>query len=194
MSSTFDVANDNFSRGIIRRKALQIAQRAGYSQQDLESLEQTLLTKLIEALPSFDPQIAHRNVFITTVVERHAGTLIKKGATPINGPRRAQSLNVMVMIPGEFPTELQNTLDEAVGGTRLQVDRKTSQDLSDLVSDVAIAISNLPEPWQRMLELRKSHSMVQVSELMGVPRSTLRNWMEQVAEKFEAEGLREYLA
>lgn len=194
MPQTFDVANDNFSRGIIRRKVRQIAQRSGYSEQDLESLEQTMLTKLIEAMPSFDPEIAHRKVFITTVVERHAGTLIKKGATPKNGPGRAQSLNVLVFVPGDLPTELQYTLDEATGGERLQIERKPSRDLSDLVSDVDIAISTLPEPWQRMLELRKSHSMLQVSELMGVPRSTLRHWMEQVAEQFEAAGLREYIA
>ena len=41
-----------------------------------------------------------------------------------------------------------------------------------------------------MLELRKTHSMVQVSELMGVPRSTLRHWMSQIAERFEACGRR----
>jgi hypothetical protein len=76
MSLSFDVANDNFTRGIIRRKALQISQRLGSSEQDLESLEQTLLTKVIKAMPSFNPGIAHRNVFITTVVERHAARLL----------------------------------------------------------------------------------------------------------------------
>ena len=57
-----------------------------------------------------------------------------------------------------------------------------------------LGVAGLPEEWQRMLELRKTHSMVQVSELMGVPRSTLRHWMSQIAEQFEAEGLREYIA
>lgn len=194
MSPSFDVANDNFTRGIIRRKAIQIAQRLGSSEQDLESLEQTLLTKVIKALPSFDPEIAHRNVFITTVVERHAARLIAELSFPKNGPRHLQSLNATVAVPGDLPTELQYTLDDAVGDARLQMDRKATNELNDLVSDVAIAISRLPEEWQRMLELRKTHSMVQVSELMGVPRSTLRHWMSQIAERFEAEGLREYIA
>jgi len=123
MSETFDLANDKFTRGIIRRKALQIVQRPGFSQQDLESLEQTMLTKVIKAMASFDPQIAHRNVFITTVVERFAGTLLKQGATLNGGSSRVQSLNAMVFVAGDFPTELQNTLDEAVGGARLQVER-----------------------------------------------------------------------
>ncbi len=75
MSLSFDIANDKFTRGIIRRKLIQISQRLGFSEQDLESLKQTMLTKVIKAMPSFNPDIAHRNVFITTVVERHAARL-----------------------------------------------------------------------------------------------------------------------
>lgn len=194
MSLSFDIANDKFTRGIIRRKSIQISQRLGSSEQDLESLEQTMLTKVIKAMPSFNPDIAHRNVFITTVVERHAARLIAERSFPKNGPGHVQSLNATVVVPGDLPTELQYTLDDSIGGARLQVERKAANELNDLVSDVAIAISRLPEPWQRMLELRKTHSMVQVSELMGVPRSTLRHWITQIAEQFEAEGLREYIA
>jgi DNA-directed RNA polymerase specialized sigma24 family protein len=194
MSQSFDIANDKFTRGIIRRKSIQISQRLGFSEQDLESLEQTMLTKVIKAMPSFNPDIAHRNVFITTVVERHAARLIAERSFPKNGPGHVQSLNATVVVPGDLPTELQYTLDDSIGGARLQVERKAANELNDLVSDVAIAISRLPEPWQRMLELRKTHSMVQVSELMGMPRSTLRHWMGQIADQFEAEGLREYIA
>jgi DNA-directed RNA polymerase specialized sigma24 family protein len=192
MSQSFDVLSDKFTRGIIRRKAGQIVKRAGYSEQDLESIEQALLTKVIEAMPSFDPQIAHRNVFVTTVVERQTGTLIRDGASPFRG--QVQSLNVLVPVPGELPTDLQYTLEETVSDARLQLARKPVNELNDLASDLAIAISRLPEQWQRMLELRKTHSLPQVAEIMGVPRSTLRVWISQIAEQFEAEGLREYIA
>lgn len=192
MSQSFDVLSDKFTRGIIRRKAGQIVKRAGYSEQDLESIEQALLTKVIEAMPSFDPKIAHRNVFVTTVVERQTGTLIRDGASPFRG--QVQSLNVLVPVPGELPTDLQYTLEESVSDARLQLARKPVNELNDLASDLAIAISRLPEQWQRMLELRKTHSLPQVAEIMGVPRSTLRVWISQIAEQFEAEGLREYIA
>ncbi len=194
MSQPFDVANDKFTRGIIRRKAIQISKRTGFSEQDIESLEQTILTKVIEAMPSFDSAIAHRNVFITTVVERHVGRLISQLSFHKNGSGEVQSLNAVIAVPGDPPTELQYTLDQSIGDARLQMERKSANELHDLASDVAIAIARLPEPWQRMLELRKTHSMSQVAEQMGVPRSTLREWMKQIAEKFEAEGLREYIA
>lgn len=194
MSQSFDVISDKFTRGIIRRKAIQIVKRAGFSEQDLESIEHALLTKVIEAMPSFDPQIAHRNVFVTTVVERQTSTLIRDGASLFKGQSQIQSLNVPVPIPGESPIDLQYTLDESICDARLQIDRKPVNELKDLASDLAIAISRLPEPWQQMLELRKTHSLPRVAELMGVPRSTLRCWIRQIADQFEAEGLREYIA
>ncbi len=194
MSTPFDVVNDNFTRGIIRRKAKQIIKRPGFSGQDFEALEQSMLAQVIKAMRSFDPQISHPNVFITTVVERFVRTLLRQRVAEKREPSHLQSLNVPVRVPDDHPTQLQYTLEECVGEAHLQVSRRSTEHLSNLISDVATVISTLPEPMQRMLELRKSHSMCQIEQLMAVPRTTLRKWMEQVAEKFEKAGLREYLA
>lgn len=194
MTNSFDVANDRFTRGIIRRKAFQIIRRPGLSEQDIEPLEQTMLSHVIQVMDSFDPEIAHRNVFITTVVERFVKSYLRDRRAKKRGPEHVRSLNVDVFVPGELPTQLQYTLDDSVGDARLQVSRRTTSELRELASDIAFITSTLPEPWQRMLELRKSYSMCQIAELMKVPRSTLRYWMKQVAEKFEEAGLREYLA
>ncbi|TWU39358.1 hypothetical protein [Novipirellula artificiosorum] len=189
-----DIVNDKFARGIIRRKTQQIILRPGLSNQDAPAIEQTILTHLIEAMRSFDPAIAHRNVFITTVVERFVMSYLKKRLTQKAGPGYIQSLNIEVIVPGELPTDLQYTLDESIKYARLQIERRPDDELRELVEAMAAMIATLPEPWQRMLELRKSHSMVRVSELMGVPRSTLNGWLRAVAEKFEQAGLRDYLA
>ena len=194
MSTPFEVATDKFTRGIVRRKAKQIIKRPGFSEQDLEALEQTMLAQVIKAMPSFNPQISHPNVFITTVVERYVRTILREHSAQKRGPSHVQSLNVPVFVPDDQPTQLQYTLEESVGEAHLQVSRRSAQQLNDLISDVATIISTLPEPVQLMLELRKSHSMCQTAALMNVPRTTLRKWMEQVAEKFEEAGLREYLA
>jgi hypothetical protein len=99
-----------------------------------------------------------------SAIERHRSAInYAILLSPKNGPGHVQSLNATVAVPGDLPTELQYTLDDSIGGARLQVERKAANELNDLVSDVTIAISRLPEPWQRMLELRKTHSMVQVS-------------------------------
>lgn len=192
--NTGDIVHDNFTRGIIRRKARQIINRPGLSEQDVPAIEQTILAHVVEAMPSFDPAIAHRNIFITTVVERFVKSLLRDRQRMKAGSGYVQSLNMEVIVPGEGPTDLQNTLEESTRNTRLQIERRPDDEMRELVADMAQMIATLPEPWQRMLELRKSHSLIQVSELMGVPRRTLRDWMTQVAVKFEEAGLRDYMA
>ncbi|TWU38661.1 hypothetical protein Q31b_37390 [Novipirellula aureliae] len=193
-NTSHDIIADKFARGIIHRKTQQIIMRPGLSKQDAPTIEQTILAHLIEAMQSFNPEIAHRNVFVTTVVERFVTSYLKKRLTQKAGSGYVQSLNVEVFVPGELPTELQYTLDESVKNARLQIERRSDDELRELAEDMAAMIATLPEPWQRMLELRKSNPMVRVSELMGVPRSTLNGWLRQVAEKFEEAGLRDYLA
>lgn len=189
-----EIVNDKFTRGIIRRKARQIVNRPGLSEQDVPAIEQTILAHVVEAMPSFDPTIAHRNIFVTTVVERFVKSFLRDRQRMKAGSGYVQSLNVEVIVPGEGPTDLQNTLEESTRNTRLQIERRPDKEMRELVADMALMIATLPEPWQRMLELRKSHSLTQVSELIGVPRRTLRDWMTQVAVKFEEAGLRDYLA
>jgi RNA polymerase sigma factor (sigma-70 family) len=193
MSPLFDVANDRFTRGIIRRKAKQIARRPGYGAQDIESLEQTILAQVIKVMPSFDQKIAHRNVFITTVVERYVRSLLKRQAAKKRGPRSLRSLTDIVDVAQKRPTQLLDTLEESAGKAHLHIEHRSACEMSDLVSDVANVIATLPEPCRQIVELCKSHSMVQVAAQLGVSRATVRGWMQVAAARFEEAGLREYL-
>ncbi|QDV85502.1 sigma-70 family RNA polymerase sigma factor [Planctomycetes bacterium TBK1r] len=194
MLNTKDISNDRFTRGIIRRKAKQIAQRPGLDEQDVESIEQTILMHVISRMDAFDPNVAHRNVFITTVVERFVNNWLRNRVAKKRGPGYVQSLNVMVFVPGDWPTELGHTLDQSDSDKRLCINRRTDEEQSQLASDMATAIASLPKDWQRMLELRKDHSMTKVAALMGFPRTTLNGWMTQIAQRFAEAGLRDYLA
>ena len=62
-----------FEFGIVRRKVSQLIGRAGFMKQDAERLQQQLLLRILQSLPSYDPAKAHRNKFVTTVVERVRG-------------------------------------------------------------------------------------------------------------------------
>ncbi|GAA4443334.1 hypothetical protein GCM10023156_00340 [Novipirellula rosea] len=192
-TSAVDVINDNFTRGIILKKARQIVTRPGLGKQDIPTIEQALLAHVIEAMKSFDPAIGHRKSFTTTIVERYTKSILRGLRRHQTNSGGVMSLNIEVIVQDEPPTQLQNTLSESVGRQRLQIDRRADIELADLASDMAAMIATLPEDWQRMLELRKEHSLVRVSELMGIPRRTIRDWMKQVAERFEEAGLRDYL-
>jgi DNA-directed RNA polymerase specialized sigma24 family protein len=44
-----------------------------------------------------------------------------------------------------------------------------------------------------MLELRKSRTMVEIAEVMGIPRTTLNDWMRRIRQRFEKAGMQDYL-
>ena len=46
---------------------------------------------------------------------------------------------------------------------------------------------------QSFIELRKSRTMPEIAEEMGVPRTTLNDWMRRIRQRFEQAGLRNYL-
>jgi hypothetical protein len=75
--ASFDPSEDRFIRGIIKRKVNQLIGRAGFTLQDRESLEQELFTRVLQSLPRFNPEVAHRNKFVTAVVERYVANMLR---------------------------------------------------------------------------------------------------------------------
>lgn len=189
----FNEKLDQFTRGIIRRKVKQLIGRAGFTRHDCEALEQELILRVLQSLPSFDPAQAHRNVFITTVVERFVANILRDKQAPKRDHRRISSLNVMITIADEGPTELAQTIGERELDARLGRKRLGDDELAQLAIDMADVIATLPENWRTLLELRKSRSMPQVAKEMGVPRTTLIEWMRHIRLRFERAGLRDYL-
>jgi hypothetical protein len=72
-----DPSQDRFIRGIIKRKVGQLMGRAGFTLQDRESLEHDLLARVFDSLSKFDPEVGHRNKFVTAVVERYVANILR---------------------------------------------------------------------------------------------------------------------
>jgi RNA polymerase sigma-70 factor (ECF subfamily) len=192
-NAKFNVSDDRFTRGLIRRKTKQLIGRAGFSRQDGDDLEQDLLVRVLQSLPKFDPDQAHRNKFITTVVERHAANILRDKQAEKRDHRRISSLNVMIKITCEGPIELGQTIGDREQDARIGRHRRTKEDLAQLALDLAEVIATLPESWQTLLNLRKTRSMQEVADEMGVPRTTLNDWIRRIRQRFEATGMRDYL-
>jgi len=191
--ASFDPSDDRFFRGIIRRKVNQLIGRAGFTQQDREDLEQDLLARVVQSSPRFDPKIAHGNSFVTTVVERHVVNMLRYRQAAKRDPRRITSLNVMINVTDEGPTELAQTIGDRERDARLDCQRIREDELTQLAIDLADVIATLPECWQTLLELRKSRTMPEIAEEMGVPRTTFNDWMRRIRQRFEQAGLRNYM-
>jgi hypothetical protein len=108
-----DPSKDRFIRGIIKRKVGQLIGREGFTQQDRESLEQDLLARVLDSLSKFDPEVGHRNKFVTAVVERYVANILRDKTADKRDHCRIRSLNVRINVGEEGPTELSELIGEA---------------------------------------------------------------------------------
>lgn len=191
--ANFDPANHRYIRGIIKRKVRQLIERNGFSPQDRQALEQDLLARVLYSLPRFDPRIGHLHRFVTAVVERHVANLLRHKRAAKRNHGRVTSLNVTVKIAGEGPTELAQTIGDREFDARLSRERRSEQELRELSLDLVSSSATLPDAWRLLLELRKSRSMSEAARILGVPRTTLHDWMRRIRQRFEKAGMRDYL-
>lgn len=174
MSSTDSIVLDQFSSRLIRRIAWRLTRYAGLSKRDREDLEQELTVRLQESLANFDPAQAHRNVFITTVVERNARKIIRDRLTQKRSNCRVGSLDAMLEDGEDGLPELA----------------RESHDLehADAAIDVAELIARLPADLRDIAERLKTQSISQAAREMGIPRTTLRRRLEKLRRHFSAAG------
>ena len=189
----FNQKLDRFTHGIVRRKVKQLIGRAGFTQQDREDLEQELLLRVLQSLPSFDPKQAHRNKFVTAVVERHVATILRNKRAEKRNDHLVASINVTVEVEGMGAVELAQTVSEDELAARLGRKRRSAEDLANLALDIATVIAAMPKDWQELAERRKTQSMQEIADDLGVPRTTLNETMQLITARFKRAGLREYL-
>jgi RNA polymerase sigma-70 factor (ECF subfamily) len=189
----FNQKLDRFTYGIVRRKVKQLIGLAGFTQQDREDLEQELLLRVLQSLPSFDPKQAHRNKFVTAVVERHVATILRNKQAEKRDDRHVATINVNIEIDDVGFVEIAQVVSEQELDSRIGRKRRSSDDLTNLALDLAAVIAAMPKQWQELAERRKSQTMQEISEAMGIPRTTLNETMQLITARFKRAGLRDYL-
>ncbi len=189
----FDSKFDRFTCGIIRRKVKQLIGRAGFTRQDVQDLEQDFYLKVLQSLSRFRPTQGHRNKFITAVVERYVANVLRNKQAEKRDHRRISSLNVTIELTDDGPVELAQTIGSRELDARLGRARRSDEELVQLAIDLAELTATLPETWQVLLQHRRSHSLAEVARMLGVPRTTLNEWMRHIRQRFEKADLRDYL-
>ena len=90
--------------------------------------------------------------------------------------------------------EMAQTLNDKDQDRRLgRARRLGEEELNDLRMDLATFMSKLPDKFQDLLRRRQSQSITEISRDLGVPRTTLNDWMLQVRKLFEEAGFERYL-
>ena len=182
-----------FEHGIIRKKVKQIIGRAGFREQDREDLEHDLVARLLLSLKSFDPNRAHRNVFVTAVVERDVANILGDKKAEKRDYRRIASLNVVIEVTEDGPTELADTISDREYNARRGRHVRAEQEMAELRIDVTECVDELKDALQDVCERLKQDSISQVARDLGVPRTTLTDRIRKLRLPFEEQGLKDYL-
>lgn len=188
------LSNDPFIKSVIQRKVRLVISVSSFDQHDREDLEQEIYIRVAKSVEQFDEKVGHLYPFICTLVQRHLANLVRNRGRSKRGPSRIGSLSLMVTLPDGGSTELSQLIGEDDRNRRLgRESRLSEQDLTDLQIDLAQEIAKLPEQWRHLLQRRQTQSMSEIARDLGVPRTTLNDWMRHIRSRFEAVGLDKYL-
>ncbi len=193
-NDSINLADDNFVRSVIHRHVGKLIARSDFTEQDRCDLVQEVFVRATQSLRRYDPTVGHLYPYVCTVVQRHLSNIVRdRSVAKRTNPGRV-SLSKMVRGDDGSQTELSQTLHDQDQDRRLARARGLCEaDLNDLRMDMAAFISTLPKKFQEILRLRQTQSITEISRDLGIPRSTINDWMQQIRKRFEEAGLDRYL-
>lgn len=175
-----EVVLGGFARTIIRRKARRVLGCCDGSAEELRDIEQELIARMLRGLKDFDPAKTHINVFITTVVEKSAGMLIRERLAKKRHCPGRQTLNPSAVNDGSADTPDRR-------------DHKREEERLDLARDLAEVLAELPVDLRDLAERLMVNTVSQAARDRKLQRSSLQRHVERLRKCFEDSGLRIYL-
>ncbi|MBT3231504.1 MAG: sigma-70 family RNA polymerase sigma factor [Calditrichaeota bacterium] len=186
---------DLYAVKLIRTKSRQLCKQPDFSLNDRLDIEQDLMIELTERLPTYDPDRASEEAFITWVVLQRIADLIRSQRTK---KRRidveATSLNDLVYVSESGSKEEQwATLDNEIFQEFTGSDTKSHNERIDLEIDLERVMNGLPEDLNRLCEFLSKYSISETARRLGVSRTTLYKSIHKLHEAFEQAGMKDYL-
>ena len=170
-----------FAATVIRAKAYQIARRGSFTASDIPDLEQDMKLRLWTRLSQFDPEKAPWEVFVVTIVERHAATIIQmEQRQKRHNKEPIRLLSEKVPLSDGESTWLAHTLtNEAQEATRGRY-VENEYVLVDLRLDLAELIARLPKKLQKFCHILKTHNLREATRKLRISKTTACEWLAQI--------------
>lgn len=183
-----------FASRLIRKVVHRMIGAAGFIEADRRDLQQDLWLDLVERLPKYRSNRGHVRAFITRVVNNKvASILAARRAAKRNGDLRMSSLNEEFADEDGEPTERHETISiddylrRTRGITRSQSERQ------DLAIDIRRIIASL-QPHERVVCLLLiDRDVCDVANVIGLPRSTLRDLIRRLRRAREVADYEDFL-
>ncbi|MFO8013369.1 MAG: sigma-70 family RNA polymerase sigma factor, partial [Phycisphaerae bacterium] len=187
---------NDYARTCIHHKARQLIGKAGYTEEDVEDIEQDLTLDLLDRLPRFDPTKSTRNTFVARCIDHKVSQLLRHRQTEMRDyQREACSLNDEVEVDEEELAERHSTISQDEHDLRIGKYTRPAGERADLQLDVVAVLADLPPELREVAEMLTTMPIAEVARKLGVPRSTLyETHLAQLRETFEAKGLGGYFS
>lgn len=189
-----NLADDHFVRSVIHRKVGALIAHSDFTHQDRNDLVQEVYARATKSLRLYDPSVGHLYPYVCTVVQRHLANVVRDRSVAKRATAGRVSLSKTVRGDDGGQVEMSQTLHDGDQDRRLGRSRRLDeQELNDLRMDLATVISTLPAKFQDLLMRRQSQSITEISRDLGIPRTTLNDWMSQIRKHFAEAGFDRYL-
>lgn len=192
--NTINLADDHFIRSVIHRHVGKLIAKSDFTSQDRNDLVQEVYVRATNSMRLYDPKVGHLYPYVCTVVQRHIANVMRDRVVANRASGRRVSLSKAIRGEDGSSIEMSQTLHAADQDRRLgRARRLDEQELVELRLDLAELISTLPPKYQELLQLRQTLTITEISRELGVPRTTLNDWMLQIRKLFEEAGFERYL-
>ena len=181
----------DYAMELIHHKSRELVGAAGFTEEDVEDLEQTLALDLVERLPRFDAAKATENTFVARLVDRKISKLIRDRDRARRDPEREVcSLSDEVTGEDGLKVELGATIGQDEHDLRCGKYNRPSAERTDLQLDVGEAVAGLPDDLRPIAEALMVLPVSDAARKLGIPRWKLYEvYLPKLREAFQARGL-----
>ena len=183
---------DKYAVEVVRYRAQTLVGKAGYSDCDVEDIEQDLMLDLVERLAKFDEAKAQLTTFVDRIVDHKIANLLEQRLAAKRDYRQARIFldEAYGKEEGQRVPLLEITsLDDVLQQMGFQ--NRSSHAQHILQIDLEAAIQQLNDDEQRLLGLLREMTLAEAARELGVARTTLAYQLRKIGKKLENMGLDE---
>jgi RNA polymerase sigma-70 factor (ECF subfamily) len=178
---------------VLRIKARQAAERAGFLADEIQDLEQELATELHAALPRYREAKGKKTTFAARVIERRLIKIVaERDAQKRGGGQRPSSLNEVLGASDGDEIELIDLLDcESVLRRTGRLTRPLQEQI-DMGIDLRESLERLPDQLREVADKLERLNPSEISRDTDIPRASVYDAMHKVRERFLKDGIEAY--